>query len=65
MGTAEIFGVSEVPTYKGKVYEGFLILWRTIIGPEGIPRDVVKVLEEASLKALRDPEYVKWNEERG
>jgi len=45
----------------GKPSLANLKLSRMIGGPPGIPPDRVKILEEALLKAERDPELMKWS----
>jgi tripartite-type tricarboxylate transporter receptor subunit TctC len=46
-----------VPTFKelGWDYEAYH--WRGIIAKKGIPDDVVKILEDALLKAVKDPQF--------
>ena len=44
---------------------GILGLDMWIEAPPGVPKDRVKILEEALLKTLRDPQFLKWAKEAG
>lgn len=58
----------EVPSIKDLGYEefaGHVTMDRTIVGPPNIPKDRVKILEEAISKALNDPELIAMSEKVG
>jgi len=56
----------EVPTVAESGYKGFeAVTWFGVVGPTGLPRDVVAKLNAAFNKALQDPEVKKKLEAQG
>jgi tripartite-type tricarboxylate transporter receptor subunit TctC len=58
MGSARLPALPNVPTFKEL---GFVkaepALWLGLVGPAGMPADIVKKLSDAILEATRQPEY--------
>ncbi len=51
-------GFEEVPTLKEQDIDLSIGTWRALVGPKGLPDDVVNTLREASRKASEDPEFI-------
>jgi tripartite-type tricarboxylate transporter receptor subunit TctC len=54
----------QAPTLKGTPYEELADVTtdRIIAAPPGVPPAIVKVLEDALIKTLKDPEMIEWAE---
>jgi tripartite-type tricarboxylate transporter receptor subunit TctC len=59
MATSRHFMAPDVPTFKEQDYNLVQGIWRSILGPRGIPSDRLQILEKAFLKTLKDPAFVK------
>lgn len=55
----------DVPTFKEQGYDVQEMLWRGIMAKQGIPDDVLQVLNDAFFKAVDTPEFKKYMEETG
>lgn len=56
-GATRIAAFPEVPTMKELGYEVEYYLWTGLFAPKNVPADVVKVLRDATRKAVEDPEF--------
>lgn len=57
--------VPDVPTFQEVGYDVEVGVWRAIDAPADTPPEVIKILEEAFLKATEDEEFVKFMEQNG
>jgi tripartite-type tricarboxylate transporter receptor subunit TctC len=49
--------LGDVPTFEEKGIKGFDVTnWYSVMGPKGLPREIVTKLDEAMKKAMADPE---------
>lgn len=51
-------GFDDVPTLKESGIDLSIGTWRALVGPKGLPEDVVNKLREASRQASEDPEFI-------
>ncbi|MFQ5793447.1 MAG: tripartite tricarboxylate transporter substrate binding protein [Candidatus Bipolaricaulia bacterium] len=58
MDTSRHFKALDVPTFQEQGYDLVQGLWRSIIGPRGIPWDRLRTLEQGFLATLNDPAFV-------
>lgn len=56
--TKRHFLAPDVPTFQEQGYDVVIGSWRMIVGPNGIPEDRLKVIEDALMKTLSDPAFV-------
>ena len=58
MGSARLPALPDVPTFKELGFtKAEPALWLGLVGPAGIPEDIVKKLSDAILEATQQPEY--------
>ncbi|MDN5346926.1 MAG: putative tricarboxylic transport rane protein [Clostridia bacterium] len=50
----------DVPTYKEMGYDFVAYHWRGIVGPKGMPQEVVDILYQKLKQAIEDPEFQKY-----
>jgi len=62
LSDARIEGFLDVPTAKELGYNVVLVKFRGLVGPKGLPPEIVKVWDDAAQKILADPEYRKMYE---
>lgn len=55
----------DVPTFKEAGYDVAVGVWRSIDAPANTPPEVVKVLEEAFLEAVKDKDFTDFMEKNG
>ena len=55
----------DVPTFKELGYDLTMITYTLLIGPNGIPQDIVSKIQDAYKKVSNDPDFIKFMEERG
>ena len=55
----------EVPTAREKGKDLVMSLTNGVVGPQGINREIVMILEEAISKTLKDPEFIALTEKTG
>ena len=56
--TARLALAPEVPTMIESGYPGFEVMnWQGLVGPKGLPAEIVRSLNAAGNKALQDPEF--------
>lgn len=62
IGDRRHFGYPNTPSAKDLGYDiSMLVPYLTgVVGPPNIPKDRIKVLEDAFAKAVQDPDYLKW-----
>jgi tripartite-type tricarboxylate transporter receptor subunit TctC len=52
------FAITEdIPTLKELGFDFEHVMWRALVGPAGIPEEIVKILDEAMAQVLANPEY--------
>lgn len=56
--TKRHFLAPDVPTFQEQGHDVVIGSWRAIVGPQGIPEDRLKVLEDALLATLSDEAFV-------
>ena len=65
-GTERLVAFPDIPTLKEETgLELELGAWRGLVGPKGLPEDVVKKLEAALEEVYKDPEFQKAMTDRG
>jgi tripartite-type tricarboxylate transporter receptor subunit TctC len=65
MATSRHFMAPDVPTFKEQGHNLVQGIWRSVLGPPGIPSERLGILEKAFLKTLNDPAFVKATNKAG
>ncbi|HSE04030.1 MAG TPA: tripartite tricarboxylate transporter substrate binding protein [Methylomirabilota bacterium] len=57
-GTAPVASFPEVPSFKSQGYDVEYTAWAGLVAPKGTPSHVIKILRDATRKAVKEPEVV-------
>lgn len=64
-GDTRMSTLPDVRTYMEMGYNVPIVNWRSLITSADVPKEHLKILEDAFTKAVHDPEFVEWNEQNG
>jgi tripartite-type tricarboxylate transporter receptor subunit TctC len=59
MDESRHFMAKDVPTFKEQGFNVVVGSWRALVAPKGVPAARLKILENALLATLKDPEFLK------